>query len=608
MSNLESHNQIMNEHISSSDCKAVLRFILKGLRSFIHIKDIIIFAFLCIFEIAYNIAIPLVGKSITNYANILLNNDVKRNVMLLLSLVILNRLLSLFYNISEYLYSINSEKLRNNFKLYVKNYIVLKISRAKMHYINQSEFMDRQSYINTNSSNKISESLSSVLIVIRNLLVLITTIGIILAEYPIAVIPCLISFIPLIILIHSKNEQIYINSYWEVPEYKKMNLPYSIMTEKKYAAERLMYNYDSYMEQLFYKSSDRLLKKRNKIIKNAMFRKIVIYSIVAIIDISILYFVAADILSGLESIGLFVLMFNAIHSYFRSAMGIISGISDSIFLFKYGKYLIDMEKIEQEEKDLQLINTELLTIDIKDLHFTYPGSNEEVLRGINISIKPGERIAIIGKNGCGKSTLVNMLMGLYRPDSGKILINGVELDMCKEALRKATACIYQIYNKYEMSIRENIKVGDISRDITDEEIKEICDFTGITQFASKFEDGIDTILGSMGENGINLSGGQWQKLMIARTIARKNASLLIYDEPTAALDPKAEIELYEQYYNLTGGKTAITITHRLGITRIVDRVLVMENGRIVEDGTHIDLLKKNGVYAKMYSLQANWYE
>ena len=169
------------------------------------------------------------------------------------------------------------------------------------------------------------------------------------------------------------------------------------------------------------------------------------------------------------------------------------------------------------------------------------------------------------------------------------------------------AYIYQDFGKYEMSIADNILIGDTSRNISRDELEHICEITGVNRFANNFKNGIDTVLGSMGDEGINLSGGQWQRIMLARALVRKNVNILIFDEPTAALDPKSEAELYEDFNKLTGDKTTITISHRLGITDIVDRILVFEDGKIVEDGTHDELIANNGLYKKMYQSQAQWY-
>jgi ABC-type multidrug transport system fused ATPase/permease subunit len=167
--------------------------------------------------------------------------------------------------------------------------------------------------------------------------------------------------------------------------------------------------------------------------------------------------------------------------------------------------------------------------------------------------------------------------------------------------------VFQDFGKYEASIRENITVSDSSKAATDEQLKELAERTGAYDFIKDQKHGFDEIVGSFSEEGNNLSGGQWQKVAITRAAFRDNARIMVLDEPTAALDPIAEADLYRNFADLTGDRTTILISHRLGITRIVDRILVFDDGRIVEDGTHTELMDHDGVYAKMYRAQAQWY-
>ena len=336
------------------------------------------------------------------------------------------------------------------------------------------------------------------------------------------------------------------------------------------------------------------------------------YRLVSTIPVSVCYvfalvLVVFDIYHGKTSVGTFSLMIAALGSF----IGAVNDLSDRVLRFGYGaKYvhsLSYLNELEYEPANNTLPVPQKVEIAFHDVHFTYPGSEKEIIKGISLNIRHGEKIAIVGLNGSGKSTFTYLLTGLYAVNKGEILINGTNINHSPDTFRRTMSCIFQDFGQFDMSIADNIKIGDTSREISDEELQEICDRAGVTPFVNEMEHGLDTVLGDMGDKGVNLSGGQWQRIMFARALIRKDAGVLIFDEPTAALDPKSEAQLYEDFQSLTGDKTVITISHRLGITRIVDRILVFEDGTIVEDGNHNDLIRQNGLYKKMYQSQSQWY-
>ena len=202
---------------------------------------------------------------------------------------------------------------------------------------------------------------------------------------------------------------------------------------------------------------------------------------------------------------------------------------------------------------------------------------------------------------------MNLLCALFEPDSGTITMGGEDIHVNLSATRKTLSAVFQDFARYEASLRENITVSS-NRKISDADLRELCERTGAWEFIEAQPDGLDEVVGSFSTSGNNLSGGQWQKMALTRCAYRDNAKIMVLDEPTAALDPIAEAELYRSFTDLTGDRTTILISHRLGITQLVDRILVFDDGRIVEDGDHKTLLERGGLYAKMYHAQAQWYE
>ncbi|HEX5433283.1 MAG TPA: ABC transporter ATP-binding protein [Candidatus Angelobacter sp.] len=239
--------------------------------------------------------------------------------------------------------------------------------------------------------------------------------------------------------------------------------------------------------------------------------------------------------------------------------------------------------------------------------FAYPGTTRPVLDGLDLRIEPGQRVALVGENGQGKTTLVKLITRLYDPTSGRILLDGVDLrDYDLEDLHREIAVIFQDFMRYEMTGRENIAMG---------KIEEVDNFSRLSAAARKsLADAVlhrlpgryEQMLGRRFEGGVDLSGGEWQKIALARAYLR-DAQLLILDEPTAALDARSEREVFERFSELTTGKTALLISHRFSTVRMADRILVLEGGQIVEDGCHSQLMARGERYSQMFELQASSY-
>ncbi|MEP6518301.1 ABC transporter ATP-binding protein [Microcoleus vaginatus] len=248
-------------------------------------------------------------------------------------------------------------------------------------------------------------------------------------------------------------------------------------------------------------------------------------------------------------------------------------------------------------------------IEIKHLSFCYPGSNKSTVEDINLTINPGEMLVLVGENGAGKTTLGKLLGRLYDPTSGTIAWNGKDLRSYPLAyVRSRIAVVMQDYARFPSTVRENVGFGDLLSLSDDTAINEAISEAGISAKVNSLAAGLETPLGKQLEDGIDLSGGQWQRIAIARALMRlSTAEVLIFDEPTAALDPKTEHEIYSIFRQIAAGKTTIVISHRLGLAKIADRIAVMENGKIAEIGTHDELIASNGIYCSMFTRQASSY-
>jgi len=238
-----------------------------------------------------------------------------------------------------------------------------------------------------------------------------------------------------------------------------------------------------------------------------------------------------------------------------------------------------------------------------NISFSYPGREAPAVKNLTLSVKKGETIAIVGENGAGKSTLMRLLTGIYRPSEGKVTVGGLDTTETSAAsIYQNVSGVFQKYQRYKMTLTENVAISDTVTDATPEGIE-------TALFEAHVElDGIepDTML-SPEYDGIDLSGGQWQRLAIARGLYRKN-DFIVLDEPTAAIDPIEETRVYTQFQKLAEGKCAVIVTHRLGSAKLAHRIIVMDAGKIIDEGTHDELISRTGKYAEMWAAQAQWYE
>jgi ATP-binding cassette subfamily B protein len=247
-------------------------------------------------------------------------------------------------------------------------------------------------------------------------------------------------------------------------------------------------------------------------------------------------------------------------------------------------------------------------ITLEGVGFRYPQKEAWALRGISLFIPSGQRVALVGGNGAGKTTLIKLLTRLYEPTEGRILLDGRDLrDWDSAALLGRFGVVFQDYNQYQLTLKENVSFGSVGHvnDIT--RVANAVDRGGATELVHGLSHGLETQLGHWFKDGVELSGGQWQKVALARAFMREEADILVLDEPTAALDADAEHAVFDRFHELAKGRTTFVISHRFPTVRMADRILVLAEGAIVEEGTHEELVAKDGTYSRMFALQAEGY-
>jgi len=358
-----------------------------------------------------------------------------------------------------------------------------------------------------------------------------------------------------------------------------------------------------YFKNLFIETLTLINKKTWKTEKKAFLMRLILnlVSIIGLVVSIILLFQAT--ISGDISIGAFAAIFAVLSQIFSIMQ---DAVSDSLskgsrYLGQVKNYyrLMDIEETKKEDGIFDIDKG----VEVFDVSFSYPNRSDLAIKEVSLSIKKGETLAIVGKNGSGKTTLVRLLIGLYSPDKGIVRVAGLDTQKVNsKSIFKGVSAIFQNFQRYKMTLEKNVCISDTKKPVKKEEIIKVLDYTEFNYNNIN----LDTML-SPEFDGIDLSGGQWQRLSISRGIYRKS-DFMVLDEPTSSIDPLEETKLYNQFRNISKDKTVVIVTHRLGLAKLADRIVVMENGKIDSIGTHTELIEKEGVYAYMYNLQAESFK
>jgi len=324
-----------------------------------------------------------------------------------------------------------------------------------------------------------------------------------------------------------------------------------------------------------------------------------------------LYLIALTVEQGWPA-SLFLLCFTAAGNFAGYVTGILSGLNtlrrQSLDLCVLREFLEKKELFRFEEgRALQWERAKPCTLTLENVSFRYPGAQADTLHGINLTLHPGEKLAIVGLNGAGKTTLIRLLCGFYDPTEGRVLLEGEDIRQYnRRDYYRLFAAVFQQFSVLDVTLADNISQGTDNMD--EEKLDRVIHGAGLAPLVEKLPRGKDTHIGrTVWEDGVELSGGETQRLMLARALY-KDAPILLLDEPTAALDPLAEHDIYCRYNEMTKGRSAVFISHRLASTRFCDRILFLEDGGIAEEGTHEELLRMNGTYAALYQVQAQYYQ
>jgi len=384
-----------------------------------------------------------------------------------------------------------------------------------------------------------------------------------------------------------------IQGHREVKEVKIFQLAKRFLSEIKTVQEK------------FYLDNKQMIKKQ-------YFNKLIFRSLAIVVFIGFEVFVILEAIYKrltIGDIGFYTKIVMDFHSSLSGFFRALGEIFDSSLYVKHIFEVLDTEqRVKLPEKPLRIDYHRTPLVEFKNVDFAYPGSKRKILKNFSLVINPGEKIAFVGENGSGKSTIIKLLVRFYDVTGGQILIDGNDIqELSLEDWYKTIGVLFQDYNRYDDTAKENIWYGKVHEELSLEEIVKASTSAGAHPMINKFNKGYEQMLGRMFDEGIELSGGQWQKIALARAFLR-NAPILVLDEPTAAIDAKAEAEIFGRVEKLSKDKTVIIISHRFSTVRNADRIYVIDNGGIIESGSHGELMKIDGHYAKLFKLQAKGYQ
>jgi ATP-binding cassette subfamily B protein len=403
----------------------------------------------------------------------------------------------------------------------------------------------------------------------------------------------------------------YAKNFRQTPMRRQLDYLRVLGGSKEAAKELKLFGLKNFLTERFTRLSDEIYGQNVALNR----RKLVAGAALSMIGTAGYYsayvFVIWRTASGNLSIGSMTFLTLAIQqasSNIEQIFSTIAGIGDqALFLTDLLAFFEMKPTIQSKSNALPAPRPIVRGVEFRNVSFSYPGNSRRVLDRISFQLHTGERLALIGENGQGKTTIVKLITRLYDPTEGQILLDGIDLrEYDLEDLHREMGVIFQDFMRYEMTALENIAVGRVEAMGDLELLKSAAKKSMADQTISRLPLGYDQMLGRRFDQGVDLSGGEWQKVALARAYLR-DAQLLILDEPTAALDARSEFEVFHRFAELTAGKMALFISHRFSTVRSADRILVLENGLITEEGTHDQLSRLGGRYAEMFEMQASSY-
>lgn len=520
--------------------------------------------------------------------------------------------IALFLNFSDAIYTFIIHKFRNSFVVRTNMVFTEMQASLKYRYIEDPETLDLIRRATEDPAGKMSDRATRLTYVVQLILSIATTVAAVFVAVWYSGIAAVLFLIPSVILAVRSGLDDY-DAFWNNEKIMRRADSYgSMLFIKDYLEERRTFGYTPFILGRWLKSkkeADAINIKTS--IRNARrqnLSNVLNYLVYAGVGVALLF----GLSQGKTSAGMFVGTMNAI-------LALSWRLYDAAWQIRWfvqcEKNLGDLSgfiALERDEETLaepaDMSGKSFGTIEFRNVTFRYPGTERDILKNCSFTLEEGVRYAVVGVNGAGKTTMTKLLTKLYDEYEGEITVGGRNLrDIPLSEVKGLFSVVFQDFAKYEIKYRDNIALGAPEREADDNAVLDATHRIGLDDALRALHSGLDTPLGKAMADGVDLSGGEWQRVAIARSLY-KNAPMSILDEPTAALDPLAEKAVYEMFRDVTRGRSAIFITHRLGAARIADKILLIDGGAVSEFGSHDELMKLGGKYAEMFHAQSSWYE
>ncbi|OIP77209.1 MAG: ABC transporter permease [Oscillatoriales cyanobacterium CG2_30_44_21] len=477
-------------------------------------------------------------------------------------------------------------------------------------HFENSEFYDKMTQARSQASSRPLSLISRIFGLGQSALTLLTFSGLLLSFSTWAVIVLVVAAIPSFIAETRFSEHSFRLFKWRSPETRQSHYIETLLAREDYAKEVQLYQLGAMLLQRYRDIFDRLyVEDRNLTIQKGLWGYLL-----GLLSTSAFYatyaWIVMEAIAGKISLGemtMYLIVFRQGQSTFAAALTSIGGMyEDNLYLANLYDFLD--EPIPQSQGSI-IKGTDADGIRFENVSFCYPESQQPVLQNISLHLRYGEKLAIVGENGSGKTTLIKLLTRLYSPTSGRILLDGVDLnDWDVETLRRRIGVIFQNFVQYQFIVGENVGIGDVEQ-MDDSQRWITATEKGMAKpFIDNMPLGFQTQLGKWFKGGQELSGGQWQKIALSRAFMRSQADILVLDEPTSAMDAEAEMNIFNHFHTLTKDQMVVLISHRFSTVRMAEQIVVMGDGKIIEQGSHEQLLQANGRYAHLFSIQAAGYK
>lgn len=493
----------------------------------------------------------------------------------------------------------------------IRSEIIRKALTLDLAFFEHPDYYDRLQNARREGSYKPVELINDTFQIVQSMITLISFAALMLRFSPWLVLILLITSIPAFVAETRFSEQGFRLLTRRAPETRQVNYLSRLLTEDTAAKEIKLFNLGHALLERYQTLFDKFFREDKSL---AVRRAVVGFSLglVATLGFYGSYaWIVWRTVQGMISLGdmtLYLSIFRQGQSTFQSILSGVGNIyENNLFMAHYFEFLDlkpQMQIAAPPERPTDALSR---GIEFRGVGFRYPESDEWVLRDINLQILPGEKIALVGHNGAGKTTLVKLLSRLYDPTEGAVLIDGTDIrELDPLTLRRKIGVIFQDFVRYHLAVSENIGFGQIESLHRMDKIVESARKSGADAMIEDLPEGYQTMLGRWFHGGHELSLGQWQRVALARAFMR-DAEILVLDEPTASLDAQTEYEIFQHFKELTDGKMAVLISHRFSTVRMADRIVVIQEGKIAENGSHEELLRREGIYARLFSMQAEGY-